>query len=194
LQLPIGGKVVELPVRPGESVESGQPLLREARFDRLLVRIALPAGAEIDESVSTARIAVSGHEDRWLPAERVSLAATADGHTGGPTYLFAIKADGLSLQPGLPVTAYLVMPGEPVSGVALPRSAVIRYMGQTWVYVQTDAEQFTRREVVAGVPRQNDWFVAAGLKSGERVVTVGAQSLLSEELRSQTTGTEEEEE
>ena len=63
-----------------------------------------------------------------------------------------------------------------------------------WLVKDYIREQFTRREVVAGVPRQKDWFVAAGLKSGERVVTVGAQSLLSEELRSQTTGTEEEEE
>lgn len=193
LRLALGGTVVELPVQPGESVESGQVLLRVADFDRLIARVALPAGSVLDEKVTAARVAVAGHEDQYLPAERVSLAAATDGVTGGPTYLFSVQAQGFALQSGQPVRAYVQLPGEPQQGVTVPRSAIIRYLGRSWLYVQTAAEEFTRRELVAGVPLADGWFAVQGIKPGEQVVAVGAQNLLAEELRWQTTGTEEEE-
>jgi hypothetical protein len=67
--------------------------------------------------------------------------------------------------------------------VAVPRSAVLRFNGATWVYRQTSDETFERLEVALDRPLENGWFVREGLKPGEKLVTVGAQQILSEELK-----------
>ena len=53
-----GGEVVEMLARPNETVESGQPILRVTRFDRLLARVDIPPGETVDRSATTARIAL----------------------------------------------------------------------------------------------------------------------------------------
>ena len=83
------------------------------------------------------------------------------------------------------MTAYLTLPGEKQSGVILPLTAVVRAAGLAWAYVQTGENQFTRRQVSTSAPTSDGWFVSAGFKPGEQVVVTGAQTLLSEEFKSQ---------
>jgi RND family efflux transporter MFP subunit len=186
-----GGRVLETPLAPGESAESGQAVLKVCRFDRLLARISLPAGESLDARVTQARILIPGHEDLPLTARRVAIAATADTLTGGQTFLFSVEAGDIPLQPGMPIIAHLELPGEPRQGVSVPRSAVVRFGGSTWVYVKTDEEKLTRRPAPVDTATPEGWFVAEGLKPGDAVVVQGAQSVLSEELKF---GTKEEEE
>lgn len=187
----INGRVTESPIRPGEFVDSGQPILKVSCFDRLLARISLPAGENLDARVTQARIVVPGREEHPLPAERVAIAPLADSVTGGQVFLYSLQADDTALQPGMSVIARLELPGEPRRGVIVPRSAVIRFGGLTWVYVQTGEEQLTRRQVPVDTAAPEGWFVGAGLQPGDSVVVRGAQTVFSEELRF---GTEEEEE
>lgn len=193
LVVPATGQIVELVGQPGEAVESGQVILRTARLDRLLARIALPAGQAMPSGVSIAHIVVPGHEKQRLTTERFALAPAADPTTGSQTFLFAVAAEGRDLQPGMGVTAYLQLPGEPLTGVVVPGAAVLRITGRTWVYLQTDAEHFTRCEVALAAPVDDGWFVAGDLAPGDIVVMRAAQTLLSEELRFQAGGGEEEE-
>jgi multidrug efflux pump subunit AcrA (membrane-fusion protein) len=186
-----GGRVMEVTAQPGEAIESGQPILRVAQLDRLLARISLPAGESLATAVTRAHVLVPGHETTPLKAAQVGVAPTADALTGGQTFLFAVEAADFLLQPGMAVTAHLELPGEPQQGVVIPRSAVVRFGGSTWVYVRSAEEKFIRRQVPVDVPTPEGWFVAERLKSGEPVVVRGAQSVLSEELRF---GTAEEEE
>ncbi len=60
------------------------------------------------------------------------------------------------------MTGLLSLPGEPQSGIALPRDAVVRFNGATWVYVQSTGETFQRVEVALDQPLDNGWFVAVG--------------------------------
>lgn len=184
LELARGGEVVEMLVHPGESVESGQPILRVTRFDRLLARVAVAAGQAIAPGVNAATIVPLGGEEHPLRGERVALAATVDPKAQGQPFLFRVSDPSLRLRPGLSVTAYLELPGPARSGVVLPRSAVVRQSGQAWVYVQTGDGQFARRAVVLEEPAGPGWFTAS-VRPGDRVVTVGAQTLLSEEFKSQ---------
>ena len=75
--------------------------------------------------------------------------------------------------------------GDSATGIIIPRTAVVRFGGKTWVYLHTGAETFMRREVTLGRPLQDGWLGASGLTAGDQVVTDGAQTLLSEELKSQ---------
>ena len=75
--------------------------------------------------------------------------------------------------------------GAAATGVEIPRSAVVRFGGSTWVYVEKEEGEFTRRLVPLDAPTQAGWFVASDLKAGDRVVTVGGSTLLSEEAKAQ---------
>lgn len=184
LPVPRGGTVVEVLAHPGESVESGQPLLRLARFDKLLARVDVPAGETVAPGLVAATIVPLGNDARPLTGERVGLAASVDPKTQGQPFVFRVGNPSGALRPGLSVTAYLETPGEARKGAVVPRDAVIWQAGKSWVYVRTDPEKFARREVVLQDPASGGWFTQS-LKPGDNVVTRGAQMLLSEEFKSQ---------
>ncbi len=183
LRLEVTGKVLELAAHPGEHVANGQPILRLIRWDRLLARVTLPPGLTVNAPVNTARLAVTGHDDWLVQGHRLPPASSTDPVTGGQTFLFAVLPGDLPLQPGMTVSAHLPLPGPPVEGVLVPRSATVRYAGHTWIYIQTGQTSFTRRPMPAGIPTDEGLFVTEGLLLGERAVIAGAANLLAEELR-----------
>lgn len=184
LDLERGGQVVEVLVHPGESVESGQPILRVARFDQFLARVDVPAGETVAPGLAAASIVPLGQEDHPIRAERVALAAAVDPKTQGQPFLFRVADPSLTLRPGLSVTAWLEIPGAARHGVVVPAGAVVRQSGKAWVYVQTSEEQFARREVALEEPLAEGRFTRS-LSAGDRIVIIGAQTLLSEEFKSQ---------
>ena len=145
----------------------------------------LPAGEAVDPKISSARIVPMGHEDRQFRGERVSLASAIDPRTLGEGYLFRVTGLGALLRPGAAVTAYLQVPGKPAKGVLIPQSSIVRSGGKTWVYRQIDDDKFTREEVTLNRSTPRGWLVTQGTSAGSRIVTVGAQMLLSEEQKSQ---------
>lgn len=187
------GRVVEVLAHPGESVESGQGLVRVSSFDRLLARVALTAGESV-QNIASATVVVAGQEDRPLKVENHLLSPVVDPMAGGQTFLLQFSAKGRNIQPGMPVTARLSLPGEAVQGVVVPPGAIIRYVGAGWVYVKSGADTFVRREVPLIRSTDQGWFVTEGLAPNTPVVVEAAQTLLSEELKFQQGGGEEEEE
>jgi len=187
------GEVVEILARPGESVESGQVVLRLARFDSMLARVDVPAGETVDRRISAARIVPVGHEDQQVRGERVGLASTVDPRTLGEGFVFRVAGLGTILRPGAAVTAYLQVPGNAAKGVLIPYSAVVRFGGKAWVYRQLADDKFTRREIAPDRTGSRGWLVTQGISAGDRIVTVGPQILLSEEQKSQIQIPEEEE-
>lgn len=71
------------------------------------------------------------------------------------------------------------------SGFLVPFSSVLHQDGQTWLYVQAAPGEFVRKSLRLGEPASNGYVVTIGLTAGQAVVTVGAQLLLSEELKAQ---------
>jgi hypothetical protein len=131
LSVELSGEVVECSARPGEAVDAAQTILKVARWDRLIARVDVATGVEGRADLRGARIEVVGHEGRWLAAERVAL-GPVETKTGGSSWLFRVAEDGFPLRPGLPVVARLAAPGERVSGVVIPRAAVVRTAGRAW--------------------------------------------------------------
>jgi biotin carboxyl carrier protein len=187
------GRVVEVIAHPGESVESGQALLRISSFHRMLAQVSLPVGQSLPQ-IASASVIVAGFEQHPFSVQESLPAPAVDPITGGQTFLFEFASDGLGIQPGMAVTARLSMPGQPQAGVMVPSPAVIRYAGAGWVYSASGQESFTRREIPLNHPTPEGWFVAEGLVPGTPVVVQAAQVLLSKELKFQEGGGEEEEE
>lgn len=184
LELARGGTVAEVLAHPGESVESGQTILRITKYDNLLARVDVPPGQSIAPGLTTATIVPLGSEAKPLTGERIGFAGAIDPKTQGQPFVFRVTNPTNTLRPGLSVTAYLETPGPARTGAIVPRAAVIWQSGKSWVYVKTEKEKFARREVVLEDPASAGWFTRS-LKPGDQVVTTGAQMLLSEEFKSQ---------
>jgi len=69
--------------------------------------------------------------------------------------------------------------GVGAQGVVIPRAALMRGGGRTFVYVRKDATQFERRDVQTALSDPGGLFVAAGFSPGEAVVTKGAAQIFA---------------
>jgi hypothetical protein len=147
-----------------------------------LVRIDLPAGDAIKGAPAGARIvSLAGNS---ADAEFLGAASSVDPQTQGQGFVFIIKANTAHLLPSEAVTGYLKLGGEQVSGAVIPRDAVIRTEGSSWVYVwQRNREDIVRTKIPLERPIDTGWVVTSGVTTNDYIVTVGAQSLLSLELK-----------
>jgi hypothetical protein len=177
------GEVVEVLAQPGEAVESGQPILRLARFDRLLARVELPLGTHADGAPARAQIAVAGREEAPLPAEVVARAGAVDPAGQAEGFLLRIAPGALPLRPGAAVVAWIELAGPPLEGVIVPGDAVVRTAGSSWAYVVIGPDVFSRRALALDHPVEGGFFAERGFAPGERIVASGAGTLLSEELK-----------
>jgi len=183
LRIPRSGEVVECNCRVGEAVEAGAILLKVVNYDYLVARITVPIGTSFDESSKDARIVVVGNEDHPLPARKIAVAPSPAGRLAGRELLYAVDTKGSSIRPGMAVTAYLPRSAEPLSGFIVPRSAVVRYLGRTWVYGQVEDGEYMRRPIETKYPTAGGWFVDSGFTDGDQIVVARAAVLLSEEAK-----------
>lgn len=119
-----------------------------------------------------------------VPVKLVSPAPRTDPRLQGVSFFYLAPAQTPGLLVGRNLLASLPV-GSQAQGVAVPASAVVRWQGKVWVYVQKEAQRFVRREISTETPLKEGWFVGDGLAAGEPIVVDGAQVLLSEELKSQ---------
>jgi hypothetical protein len=161
---------------------------RLASGENVLVRIELPAGEVLKSDPSGARLVPLAGDAQPIEARFVGAAAAVDAQTQGRGFLFLVESNQSRLVPNAALEGFIKLPGEDQLGVSMPRNAVVRFNGATWVYLQTGEEAFQRTEVALERPLENGWFVREGLKPQDKVVTVGAQQLLSEELKGQIGG------
>jgi hypothetical protein len=154
-------------------------------LSNVLVELDLPPGALGNATPTAARLMALGADDKPFEAQLLGPATTFDPQMQGRGYLFLVSPNPSRLAPGAAITGFLSLLGAEQSGIALPREAVVRFNGAAWVYVQAGQDTFRRTEAVLDRPLDKGWFVREGLKPEEKVVTVGAQQLLSEELKGQ---------
>lgn len=154
-------------------------------LDSALVQLNLSPDQSLKDYPTGAKILALSDETKPVEAQFLGPAPSVDPQVQGKGFLFLISPNPSRLAPGAAVTGYINVPGEPQSGVAVPRSAIVRFNGTAWVYVQTGDEAFERTEAKLERPIQESWFVRDGLKPGAKLVTTGAQELLSEELKGQ---------
>ncbi len=180
-----GGEVAEVLAAPGESVESGQPLLRLKRYERLIALINLQPGQQAASGARTARIIPSGVDGESLQGKLIGRGARVDPDSQLQPLLFGVTVPRRDLRPGMAVTAQLPASGRSLKGVIIPEAAVVHYAGRAWAYLKSGDDKFVRKEVRLDFPVEHGWFVTSGIDPGARVVVEGAQLLLSEELKSQ---------
>jgi hypothetical protein len=148
-----------------------------------LVRIDLPAGGTLSSSPDSARIIALNDEANPVEAKFFDATDGVNPQTQAQGFFFLLQ--GRPLTPGVAVTGFLEIPGEPSGGVVVPDAAVVHVDDRAWIYSQTGETNFTRREISLDHPVAGGWFVTNGVAPGDRVVATGAQTLLSEERKTQ---------
>jgi hypothetical protein len=160
-----------------------------ALWDRLLKRhealllIALPANAELPAGTRQVYVARNRDRQRAAKAEFLAPAPNTDALVQGETYFFHV--DARRLRTGMRVDAWIATRGGTSAGVFVPASAIVWHGGLPWVYIESEPGRFVRTPLRDALAVGNDWFVRTGFRGGERVVVVGAQLLLSEEMQRQ---------
>jgi membrane fusion protein, multidrug efflux system len=148
-------------------------------FDQreLLVQMTVPSDATFD-APKTISLEIGGATR--TEASLVSTFPRIDPRIQGRSFLYVVLAH-LGLAPGINLLAHLSI-GSQRKGLIVPTSAVVWSEGKAWVYRQTAPDRFTRRAVATDTPVETGFFVTEGFSQGDRVVTQGAQVLLSEEM------------
>lgn len=145
-----------------------------------LVRIDLPTGETLLAPPVSARIIALTSETKSVSGEFAGATDGVDPQTQSQSFFFLVKGQPLML--GVAVTGYLKIPGDPIHGVVVPASAVLRHEGKGWIYVQAETNQFVRIEIPLDRLVENGWLVSENVSATNRVVVSGAQTILSGEL------------
>lgn len=169
----------------GDALASASMAPASDLFQRLLsgrmvvLRVTLPAEFR---NAAPARITTGAADVQPVPAQKLSASPLADPSVQGNPWFYAADR---ALPVGTRTSVNVPSPVPAAQTLVIPERAVIWYGGQTWAYVQTAPDRFTRRYVPAGDENGQGFAVTAGFHAGDRVVTQGAQLLLSEELKPQ---------
>ncbi len=154
-------------------------------FDSALVRVELGIGESWEGPPAAVRLSRITGESVAGPVLFLGPATTTEPLTQGQAFHVLVMTNRAGLRPGAGLSAWLTPGGEPRSGWLVPRTAVVRYGGKAWIYVAADNRTFVRREIALNHPVEAGWGITTGLTDQDRVVTVGAQALLSQELKSE---------
>ena len=148
-----------------------------------LLQITLPVDKQLAGDSPIIYVASSGNRSQAEKAEFISVAPQADVTAQGASYFF--QASGKNIRPGMSVNAWIAEQNGNISGVMIPKSALIWSMNQAFVYIKINDEQFTRRTINDYSATADGYFISDTIKPGEQIVSTGGQMLLSEELRGQ---------
>jgi hypothetical protein len=148
-----------------------------------LLQVTLPTNKHLPDNIHTIYIEGSGNRSKAHKAELISVATRTETVAQGESYYF--QTGDKNIITGMNVTAWIPEANEQMSGVFIPKSALIWYMDQALVYLKTAEETFSRRTLVHYSALADGYFIPDAIKPGEQIVTKGAQMLLSEELRGQ---------
>ncbi len=148
-----------------------------------LLQVTLPANKHLASEVDSILVESTGQHGKARPAALISRSTQVDNTMQGESYFFQVNDVGLSM--GMKVAAWIPEPALGQSGIIIPESALVWYIGQAYVYIKAAKDTFVRCVIKDFSITPGGYFIKDDIKAGEEVVTTGGQMLLSEELRGQ---------
>ncbi|MCC0808949.1 HlyD family efflux transporter periplasmic adaptor subunit [Methylobacterium sp. W2] len=169
LVAPVNGVIAEASATAGAMAAPGTVVFRIVDPGKLWVE-ALSFEALAPEGAATARLG----DGRGM-ALTYRGAGLADRNQAVPVQ-FAVAGDPAGLRLGQFVTVHAPLTGER-TGLAVPRSGILRAEGGSVVYEHVGAERFVARTVRTDPVDAERTLIAGGLEPGRRVVVQGAELL-----------------
>jgi cobalt-zinc-cadmium efflux system membrane fusion protein len=180
---PISGSVVTSSLTFGMQVDPAKSLMKIVDLSTVWVQAAVPE-AELGPTRKASRAEVTSPAvpGRIFDAALVTVSPAVDLTSRTISVIYTVSnADG-ALR--VDMTANVRIPTGPLKpALLIPASAVLYGAGQSLVYVERQPGIYQRRNVVTGETRGSELVVSSGLNPGEKVVSVGAETLRSETLR-----------
>ena len=184
LTAPITGTINEIKATSGQLVETGTELLSisnlstvllEANvFERDLPIVRESTRASFTSSALSGEVYTIGTADG--DGRLVSIGQTVNAETRAVPVIYEVKNPLGRLRDGNFVEITIDTSGD-AQVLAVPKSAVVREQGATFVYVLTGGETFERRTVTLGAEGADFYEVKSGLKESDRVVVEGVYQL-----------------
>lgn len=177
---PMGGYVKALHVANGAFVEAGQPVMTVAQNRDLFIRAEVqPRHYEALSLIEDVTFKTSHGNNVYslkdLNGSVVSYGRAVDEGSPLLPVTFRVR-NSANLVSGDFLTIYIRCRGsEPVLTVA--NGGIVEEMGNYFVYVQHNPEQFEKRLVTLGATDGLRTVVLSGLKAKERVVSKGAMMI-----------------
>lgn len=175
LRAPAGGALVALDASLGALVHAGD----------VVARILRPGPRWVDVATSADDPTGDGYEvaagPAWVPAHLLARGAVVEDDGTRRDRLVVEATEAVPLLPGATVPVRVAR-GAPRGTVVL-EAALVPDVGGDVVYVEVRPNLFAVRAVEVAARFRGRARLAAGLRAGERVVTVGAMALRGESLR-----------
>jgi len=169
----------------GKAVAESEKLVALAKdlasAQTAIVRVDLPAGQPLPGKPTGAQLSGLAADAKPIASEFLGPATSTDPQFQGQGFLFLVRSNAPTS--GAALSARIQMDAAPLKGLLIPSNAIVRHANKGWAYVQTAEDKFTRREVALERGESEGYFVTNGFVAGDKVVTTGAQLLLSEELK-----------
>jgi multidrug efflux pump subunit AcrA (membrane-fusion protein) len=119
------------------------------------------------------RVTVSAYPEQWFRGVVRRVYATVDPGTHRTAMRAQVEDPRKFLRPGM-LANVMIQCAEPVTGVAIPTTAVVRESDGTMVaWITADRRRFISRRITVGQQDDGHYQVLAGLKTDDLVVTEG---------------------
>ncbi len=181
---PVTGIIDQIKATSGQQVASGAELLNivnlstvllEAQvFEKDLPIVRESTRASFTSSSLAGEVYTLGTADG--DGRLVSIGQTVNDQTRTLPVIYEVKNPFNRLRDGNFIEITIDTSGKK-QVLAVPKSAVIREQGETFVFVFDGGETFERRPVALGAEGADFYEIVSGLKEGERVVIEGVYQL-----------------
>lgn len=188
LKAPIDGTLIERHVAVGDQVDESRVLFRLANLDQVWV-IANVSESDVGrvELGQNAQVSLPAYPGTAFPGRITWISDVLDPVTRTVRVRVVVPNSDRLLKPGSFVEATLI-PVRPIAQLLVATQAIQRQTDQTVVFVSLGNGDYRLQPITIASRTDTAVAVASGLKAGERVVTSGAFSLLSELEKSSFAG------
>lgn len=176
LRAPIGGKVIHRSLNPGDMADTTTPVVEIADTHSLNLVAGIPAedGAAIRDGMP-ARVSVTNAPGKVFGGVVINV-GEVDPQTGMLSVRLAVPGSASELKVGVFATADIVIHSNPAA-IVVPKSAVISRGGRDVVFVVGEDNIAHQVSVTTGNERGDVVEIVAGIKPGDRVISLGQYEL-----------------
>jgi cobalt-zinc-cadmium efflux system membrane fusion protein len=182
---PITGIVTAADLVSGELTDPSKSLL--TIIDLSSVTVEVPIHESDLASVRSARraaITTPASPGRTYAGTLLTIGNVVDPTNRTVPVTFAVANSDGSLKIGMTAEAQVAV-GPVAKALLVPSSAILLEANRSFVFVESEPGVYRRRDINTGERRGDYVVVTSGLNAGEKVVSVGAESLRSETLKGQ---------
>jgi membrane fusion protein, heavy metal efflux system len=184
LRSPIAGKVVELKMSRGQSIDANSMVLRVADLSRVWIDLAV-FERELGQIHRDDPVEITLQSDASvvLPGKVAHVGDVIDLGTRSAPVRIEVDNSKERLRAGQSVVATIHTAAGLTEGLRVPLDAVTSVDGKSIVFVSQGENAVEPRTVVLGAKDATHALVASGLKLGEPIVSGGAFALKAEIFR-----------